>query len=136
MLNWLTPSSMHWPFRALSSVSWPYSIRTIWRSRRYQISIRCIHGWVWSQWDYSFFNLFSDFSRKFHINWKLIAFTNINQLNFIPGSFLVCLCCENATSGCRGAMVPIHASIGLATFLLAIATCVSGLTQRAIYILG
>jgi hypothetical protein len=29
-------------------------------------------------------------------------------------------------------MVPIHASLGLATFLLAIATAVTGLTQKAI----
>jgi hypothetical protein len=30
-------------------------------------------------------------------------------------------------------MVPIHASIGLATFLLAIATAVTGLTQKALF---
>lgn len=39
------------------------------------------------------------------------------------------------TYSCRGAMVPIHASLGLATFLLAIASCISGLTQKAIWTL-
>jgi hypothetical protein len=33
-------------------------------------------------------------------------------------------------------MVPIHASVGLATFLLAIATAISGLTQKALAELG
>lgn len=33
-------------------------------------------------------------------------------------------------------MVPVHASIGLATFMLAIASCISGLTQKAIWTLG
>lgn len=33
-------------------------------------------------------------------------------------------------------MVPIHASIGLATFMLAIATCISGLTQKALWTLA
>lgn len=50
--------------------------------------------------------------------------------------FLVCLCCEKATYGCRGAMVPVHASIGLATFMLAIACCISGLTEKAVFTLG
>lgn len=40
------------------------------------------------------------------------------------------------TAGLRGAMIPVHASIGLATFLLAIASCISGLTQKAIWTLG
>lgn len=46
--------------------------------------------------------------------------------------FLVCLCCENATYSCRATMVPIHASFGLATFMLACTTCVTGLTHDAV----
>lgn len=49
--------------------------------------------------------------------------------------FLVCLCCEKATYGCRSAMIPVHASIGLATFMLAIGTCIAGLTEKAIWAL-
>ncbi|SPP74617.1 blast:Cytochrome b reductase 1 [Drosophila guanche] len=45
-------------------------------------------------------------------------------------SFLVMLCCENKTYSCRSAMVPIHASLGLANFWLAIATSVTGLIEK------
>jgi hypothetical protein len=29
-------------------------------------------------------------------------------------------------------MVPIHASVGVATFMLAVACCITGLTQKAL----
>jgi len=45
-------------------------------------------------------------------------------------SFLVMLCCENKTYSCRSAMVPIHASLGLANFWLAIATSVTGIIEK------
>ncbi|KAL3269624.1 hypothetical protein HHI36_008688, partial [Cryptolaemus montrouzieri] len=48
-------------------------------------------------------------------------------------SFLVLLCCEGATAGFRAAMVPIHASFGLTTFMLAIAACVTGLTEKVMF---
>lgn len=148
--NWRTPFSMLWPFHASLLASWPSSTHTIWPSLHRQTSIPCIRGWAWSPWDYSCYNLFSDFSRMYSIRattqhkllswWKMCvcAWQTKNNANFLISlhRFLVCLCCENATSGCRGAMVPIHASIGLATFMLAIATSISGLTQRAIYTLG
>lgn len=51
-------------------------------------------------------------------------------------SFLVLLCCDNATHKFRSIMVPIHASLGLATFMLAVAAGVTGLTQKAIMDLG
>ncbi|XP_017123473.1 probable ascorbate-specific transmembrane electron transporter 1 isoform X1 [Drosophila elegans] len=53
-------------------------------------------------------------------------------LQFVIGffSFLVMLCCENKTYSCRSAMVPIHASLGLANFWLAIATSVTGLIEK------
>jgi len=40
------------------------------------------------------------------------------------------LCCENKTYSCRSAMVPIHASMGLANFWLAIATSVTGIIEK------
>ncbi|XP_046866211.1 lysosomal membrane ascorbate-dependent ferrireductase CYB561A3 isoform X3 [Drosophila willistoni] len=53
-------------------------------------------------------------------------------LQFVLGffSFLVMLCCENKTYSCRSAMVPIHASLGLANFWLAVATSVTGLIEK------
>jgi hypothetical protein len=33
-------------------------------------------------------------------------------------------------------MVPIHASVGVATFMLAVAACITGLTQKALHDLG
>lgn len=45
-------------------------------------------------------------------------------------SFLILLCCENRTYSCRAAMVPVHASFGVATFMMAVATCVTGLVEK------
>lgn len=61
-------------------------------------------------------------------NWKIFFF-------FI-NSFLILLCCENATYKFRSMMVPIHASVGVATFMLAVAACITGLTQKALHDLG
>lgn len=51
---------------------------------------------------------------------------------FIVGffSFLILLCCEGATAGFRAALVPIHASFGLTTFMLAIAAALTGLQEK------
>ncbi|EDW08346.1 plasma membrane ascorbate-dependent reductase CYBRD1 isoform X1 [Drosophila mojavensis] len=53
-------------------------------------------------------------------------------LQFVIGflTFLVLLCCDNKTYSCRSAMVPIHASLGLANFWLAIATAVTGIIEK------
>ena len=75
-------------------------------------------------------------------------------------SFLILLCCESATAGFRAALVPVthyiacsyskllsscpllatlpslpqlHSTLGTSTFLLAIATAVSGLTEKAFF---
>ncbi|RZF32480.1 hypothetical protein LSTR_LSTR011334 [Laodelphax striatellus] len=57
---------------------------------------------------------------------------------FVVGffSFLILLCCEGATAAFRAALVPIHASFGVTTFMLAVATCLTGLTQKAILQFG
>ncbi|XP_037898091.1 cytochrome b561 isoform X2 [Glossina fuscipes] len=59
-------------------------------------------------------------------------------VQFIVGffSFLVLLCCENRTYSCRSAMVPIHASFGLANFMMAVATCVTGLVETERQLVG
>lgn len=47
-------------------------------------------------------------------------------------TFVVLLCCRGATAVCRlRCFAPIHAALGLCTFTLAIATCLTGLQQRA-----
>lgn len=51
-------------------------------------------------------------------------------------SFLILLCCENATLKFRSTMVPIHASLGVATFMLAIGAAITGLTEKALHDLG
>ncbi|KAG5868911.1 hypothetical protein JTB14_026659 [Gonioctena quinquepunctata] len=65
--------------------------------------------------------------------------TNIvtNAMKFVVGffSFLVLLCCEGATAGFRAALVPIHVSFGLTTFMLAIAAAVTGLTEKIMFTL-
>lgn len=55
------------------------------------------------------------------------------DLQFVVGffSFLILLCCENGTAGFRASLVPIHATFGILTFMLAIATCLTGLTEKA-----
>lgn len=44
-------------------------------------------------------------------------------------SFIILLCCEKATQKFRSVMVPIHASLGLATHLSAIGTILTGLNE-------
>ncbi|XP_055690738.1 plasma membrane ascorbate-dependent reductase CYBRD1 isoform X1 [Lutzomyia longipalpis] len=68
-------------------------------------------------------------------SWLGLVTMGLFATQFVVGffSFLVLLCCEDATYSCRAAMVPIHASFGLANFMLAIATCVSGITEKAIF---
>ncbi|KAH8321795.1 hypothetical protein KR067_001717 [Drosophila pandora] len=65
-------------------------------------------------------------------SWLGLVTMGMFVLQFVIGffSFLVMLCCENKTYSCRSAMVPIHASLGLANFWLAIATSVTGLIEK------
>ncbi|KFB47989.1 hypothetical protein ZHAS_00016100 [Anopheles sinensis] len=60
-------------------------------------------------------------------SWLGLITMGLFALQFVLGffSFLILLCCENATYKFRSTMVPIHASFGLATFMLAVATAVT-----------
>lgn len=71
-------------------------------------------------------------------SWLGMITMGLFALQFVLGffSFLILLCCENATYKFRSTMVPIHASFGVATFMLAVATAVTGLTQKAHFELG
>ncbi|KAI5753214.1 hypothetical protein M8J77_024676 [Diaphorina citri] len=71
-------------------------------------------------------------------SWMGFITVGLFGLQFVVGffSFLVLLCCEGATAACRAAMVPLHASFGLITFMMAIATCLTGITQRVYLTIG
>ncbi|KAJ1526899.1 hypothetical protein ONE63_008451 [Megalurothrips usitatus] len=71
-------------------------------------------------------------------SWMGFVTMGLFALQFVVGffSFLILLCCENATAGCRASLVPIHATFGILTFMLAVATCLTGLTEKAVFSLG
>jgi len=68
-------------------------------------------------------------------SWLGLATMGLFLLQFIVGffSFLLLLCCESATASFRAALVPVHSTFGVTTFLLAIATAVAGLTEKAFF---
>ncbi|XP_076251966.1 cytochrome b561 family member no extended memory isoform X5 [Rhynchophorus ferrugineus] len=68
-------------------------------------------------------------------SWIGLVTMGLFAIQFVFGffSFLILLCCEGATASFRSALVPIHASFGLTTFMLAIAAAVSGLTEKALF---
>ncbi|XP_018335683.1 cytochrome b reductase 1 isoform X2 [Agrilus planipennis] len=71
-------------------------------------------------------------------SWLGLVTMGLFVIQFVIGffSFLVLLCCEGATAAFRAALVPIHASFGLTTFVLAVASCLTGLTEKVIFTLG
>jgi len=71
-------------------------------------------------------------------SWMGLTTMGLFALQLVVGffSFIILLCCSAKTASCRAALVPIHATFGLITFLMAIATCVTGLTEKAIFTLG
>ncbi|XP_034242076.1 cytochrome b reductase 1 isoform X2 [Thrips palmi] len=71
-------------------------------------------------------------------SWMGFVTMGLFALQFVVGffSFLILLCCENATAGFRASLVPIHATFGILTFMLAVATCLTGLTEKTIFTLG
>ncbi|XP_018026672.1 plasma membrane ascorbate-dependent reductase CYBRD1 isoform X1 [Hyalella azteca] len=54
---------------------------------------------------------------------------------FVVGffSFWILLCCDQGTSNFRANLLPIHSTFGIITFMLAVATAVSGYTEKAIF---
>ncbi|XP_053632004.1 plasma membrane ascorbate-dependent reductase CYBRD1 isoform X3 [Cherax quadricarinatus] len=48
-------------------------------------------------------------------------------------SFWLLLCCEQGTVRFRSGLVPVHATFGIITFMLAIATAVTGYTEKAFF---
>lgn len=71
-------------------------------------------------------------------SWMGLATMALFALQFFVGfcSFLLLMCCESATASFRAALVPIHTTFGVTTFVMAVATCCTGLTEKAFFSLG
>ncbi|KZS11716.1 Cytochrome b ascorbate-dependent protein 3 [Daphnia magna] len=71
-------------------------------------------------------------------SWMGLTTMGLFAIQLVVGffSFLILLCCEARTAALRAALVPVHATFGLITFLMAIATCLTGITEKAINSLG
>lgn len=70
-------------------------------------------------------------------SWMGLTTMGLFALQLVVGffSFVILLCCDAKTASCRAALVPVHATFGLITFLMAIATCLTGLTEKAFFVL-
>jgi len=71
-------------------------------------------------------------------SWMGLTTMGLFALQFIVGffSFLLLLCCESATASFRAALVPIHSTFGITTFVMAVATACTGLTEKAFFTLS
>lgn len=71
---------------------------------------------------------------SFH-SWMGIGTVGLFCLQFLVGffSFLVLLCCDASTASFRAALHPIHVHFGIATFVMACATTLTGLTEKVLY---
>ena len=65
--------------------------------------------------------------------WAIIKIIVNFALQLLVGlfSFLALLACESGTARFRAGLVPIHAIMGTATFIMALATAICGLMERA-----
>jgi len=68
-------------------------------------------------------------------SWIGLAAIGLFALQFVVGffSFLVLLCCDQATRGFRSRLLPTHVTFGLIIFHLASAACLTGILQTARY---
>ncbi|XP_013777779.2 cytochrome b ascorbate-dependent protein 3-like [Limulus polyphemus] len=68
-------------------------------------------------------------------SWIGLATMGLYALQFIVGfvSFLVLLCCDATTTKFRQQLLPTHKTFGVIIFSMAVAACVTGLTQSARY---
>lgn len=68
-------------------------------------------------------------------SWLGLLTMGLFIIQFLVGifSFLLLLCCESSTARYRAALVPIHSTVGTTTFLLAVASAVAGITEKAFF---
>lgn len=71
-------------------------------------------------------------------SWMGLTTMGLFAIQLVVGffSFLILLCCEARTAALRAALVPVHATFGLVTFLMAVATTLTGLTEKAFFTQG
>uniref|UniRef100_A0A1B6MBE0 Cytochrome b561 domain-containing protein n=1 Tax=Graphocephala atropunctata TaxID=36148 RepID=A0A1B6MBE0_9HEMI len=71
-------------------------------------------------------------------SWMGFVTMGLFVFQFVVGffSFIILLCCEGATAAFRAALVPVHASFGVTTLMMAVATCLTGLTQKVYHDVG
>lgn len=68
-------------------------------------------------------------------SWLGLITMGLFALQLVVGffSFWILLCCEQGTNAFRAGLVPVHATFGMITFMLAIATAVTGYTEKAFF---
>ena len=68
-------------------------------------------------------------------SWLGLATMAMFLLQFVSGifSFLLLMCCSSSTASFRSSMVPVHSTLGTTTFLMAVATCIAGITETALF---
>ncbi|KAL0268656.1 UNVERIFIED_CONTAM: hypothetical protein PYX00_010505 [Menopon gallinae] len=71
-------------------------------------------------------------------SWLGLVTIGLFLVQFLVGffSFLILICCQGKTKSCRAGLVPIHSSFGITIYMLAVATCLTGFAEKAIYTLG
>ncbi|CAG9114412.1 unnamed protein product [Plutella xylostella] len=86
-----------------------------------------------------------DFHNKKGINnfyslhsWIGLTAMGLFGLQYAVGffSFLLLLICSKGTAGFRASLVPVHAAFGVLTFVLGVAACLTGLTEKALFTIG
>ena len=100
------------------------------------MAIPCIVIGFMAAWDYHALNPDQPIPHFYTIHsWLGLATMAMFLLQLVSGvfSFLLLLCCSSSTASCRSSMVPVHSSLGTTTFLMAIATCIAGITETAFF---
>ncbi|XP_071538936.1 plasma membrane ascorbate-dependent reductase CYBRD1-like isoform X2 [Panulirus ornatus] len=71
-------------------------------------------------------------------SWLGLITIGLFTLQLVVGffSFWLLLCCEQGTAKFRSGLVPVHTTFGIITFMLAIATAVTGYTEKAFFVLS
>ncbi|EEB17488.1 Cytochrome b561, putative [Pediculus humanus corporis] len=102
------------------------------------LAIPCIVVGFLAVWD--FHNLGQPPIPNFYSlhSWLGLVTCGLFILQFVVGtfSFLILLCCEGATAAFRASLTPVHSSFGITTFMLAVATCLTGFTQKTLITFG
>lgn len=100
------------------------------------LAIPCIVVGFIAAWDYHELQPETPIPHLYSIHsWMGLATMAMFLLQFVSGvfSFLLLMCCSSSTASFRSSMVPIHSSLGTTTFLMAIATCIAGITETALF---